>query len=70
VQGYRSVLANYAIDDSPRTPGRPIRASEVGERVRLVTLMHHDLAILDDEICRLESIQNPFDWKVLPKCPE
>jgi putative transposase len=35
----------------------------VDEHLWLVTFMHHDLGYFDDETCRLEPIDNPFDPK-------
>jgi putative transposase len=32
--------------------------------------MDFDLGYFDDETCRLEPIENPFQSKVLPMCPE
>ena len=33
-------------------------------------LMHYDLSYFDDEMCRLEPIQNPFGPTVLPMSSE
>jgi len=43
---------------------------QVSERVWLVGFMRFDLGFFDDETCRIESAENPFDAKVLPMCPE
>jgi hypothetical protein len=47
-----------------------VGVTQVGERVWLVTFMRYDLGYFDDETCRLEPIDNPFDPKVLPMCSE
>jgi hypothetical protein len=35
-----------------------------------VTFMHYDLGYFDDEVGRVERIENPFGSKVLPMCSE
>ena len=39
------------------------RLTQVGERIWLVTFMQYDLGYFDDEMCRLEPIDNPFARK-------
>jgi putative transposase len=46
--------------------GQRVGVTQVGERIWLVTFMHYDLGYFDDEVCRLEPIENPFGPKVLP----
>ena len=48
--------------------GQNVGVTQVGERVWLVTFRRYDVGYFDDETCRLEPIDNPFDPKVLPKC--
>jgi putative transposase len=43
-----------------------VGVTQVGERIWLVTFMKYDLGYFDDEMCRLEPIENPFGPKVLP----
>jgi putative transposase len=50
--------------------GQNVGVTQVGERVWLVTFMRYDLGYFDDETCRLEPIQNPFEPKVLPMSSE
>jgi len=50
--------------------GQNVGVTQVGERIWLVTFMRYDLGYFDDETCRLEPIDNPFDPKVLPMCSE
>ena len=45
-----------------------IGVTQVGDRLWLVTFMHYDLGCFDDEVWRLEPIDNPFGLKVLPMC--
>lgn len=44
--------------------------TQVAERVWLVTFMHYDLGYFDDEVGRVEPIENPFASKVLPMSSE
>ena len=46
--------------------GQNVGATQVGERIWLVTFMQYDLGYFDDETCRLEPIENPFGPKLLP----
>jgi putative transposase len=46
--------------------GQNVGVKEVSDRIWLVTFMDYDLGFFDDETCRLESAQNPFEPKVLP----
>ena len=41
-----------------------IGVKQVDERIWLVTFMHYDLGFFDDETCRLEPAENPFQAKV------
>jgi len=50
--------------------GQTVGITQVGERIWLVTFMHYDLGYFDDEVGRLEPIENPFGPKVLPMCSE
>src|SRR5262245_59535189 len=50
--------------------GQNVGVTQVGDRIWLVTFMRYDLGYFDDETCRLEPIDNPFDPKVLPMCSE
>jgi len=46
--------------------GQNVGVTQVSDHVWLVTFMRYDLGYFDDETCRLEPIDNPFDPKVLP----
>ena len=50
--------------------GQNVGVTQVGERIWLVTFMHYDLGYFDDEVGRVEPIENPFGSKVLPMCSE
>ena len=50
--------------------GQNVGVTQVGERIWLVTFMHYDLGYFDDEVGRVEPIENPFGSKVLPRCSE
>ena len=41
----------------------------VRDSIWLVSFMQYDLGFFDDETCRLECVENPFDAKVLPMSP-
>ena len=49
--------------------GQNVGVKQVDERIVLVTFMHYDLGFFDDETCRLEPAENPFQAKVLPMSP-
>lgn len=50
--------------------GQKVGVAQVSEHIWLVTFMDYDLGYFDDETCRLEPIDNPFQPKVLPMSPE
>lgn len=49
--------------------GQTVGIKQTDEHIWLVSFMHYDLGYFDDEICRLEPLQNPFGAKVLPMSP-
>ena len=49
--------------------GQNVGVKQVDERIWLVSFMHYDLKFFDDETCRLEPTDNPFQAKVLPMSP-
>ena len=49
--------------------GQNVGIKQVSERVWLVTFMQYDLGFFDDETCRLEPAENPFQAKLLPMSP-
>jgi len=53
-----------------RLAGQNVGVTQVGERVWFVTFMRYDFGYFDDETCRLEPIQNPFEPKGLPMSSE
>jgi putative transposase len=50
--------------------GQKVGVAQVAEHIWLVSFMDYDLGYFDDETCRLEPIENPFQPKVLPMSPE
>ena len=50
--------------------GQKVGVAQVSEHIWLVSFMDYDLGYFDDETCRLEPIENPFQPKVLPMSPE
>ncbi|MEJ2653037.1 MAG: IS481 family transposase [Gammaproteobacteria bacterium] len=49
--------------------GQNVGIKQVSDRIWLVTFMEYDLGYFDDQVCRLEPIENPFGPKLLPMCP-
>jgi putative transposase len=49
--------------------GQNVGNKEVSDNIWLVSFMHYDLGYFDHETCRLESVENPFQAKVLPMSP-
>jgi putative transposase len=49
--------------------GQNVGVKQIDERIWLVSFMHYDLGFFDDETCRLEPADNPFQAKVLPMSP-
>ena len=49
--------------------GQNVGVKEVSDRIWLVSFMNYDLGFFDDETCRLESANNPFEPRVLPMSP-
>jgi putative transposase len=49
--------------------GQNVGVKQVDEHIWLVSFMHYDLGFFDDETCRLEPADNPFQAKVLPMSP-
>jgi putative transposase len=49
--------------------GQNVGIKEVSDNIWLVSFMHYDLGYFDHETCRLESVENPFQAKVLPMSP-
>ena len=50
--------------------GQNVGIKEVADKIWLVSFMQYDLGFFDHETCRLESVTNPFESKVLPMSPE
>jgi putative transposase len=46
--------------------GQNVGVKQIAERIWLVSFMDYDLGFFDDETCRLEPAENPFQAKVLP----
>ena len=49
--------------------GQKVGVRQVADRVWQVSFMDYDLGFFDDETCRLEPGDNPFQAKVLPMSP-
>jgi putative transposase len=49
--------------------GQNVGVKQVADQVWLVSFMDYDLGFFDNETCRIECAENPFDAKVLPMSP-
>ena len=49
--------------------GQNVGVKEVSDKIWLVTFMQYDLGFFDHETGRLETVDNPFEPKVLPMSP-
>ena len=49
--------------------GQKVGVKEVDDKIWLVSFMQYDLGFFDHETGRLESVQNPFEARVLPMSP-
>src|SRR5204863_3157727 len=65
----RICLGKRKINLSTVFAGQNVGIKEVSDKIWLVTFMHYDLGFFDHETCRLESVDNPFEPKVLPMSP-
>jgi len=61
---------NRKINLSQVFAGQLVGVRQETDRIWLVSFMHYDLGYFDDEMCRLEPIQNPFEPLVSPVHPE
>ena len=46
--------------------GQTVGIKQTDDRIWMVSFMDYDLGYFDDEACRLETLGNPFEPKVLP----
>ena len=49
--------------------GQKVGVKEIEDKIWLVSFMQYDLGFFDHETRRLESVQNPFEARVLPMSP-
>ena len=49
--------------------GQNLGVKQIADRIWLVSFIDYDLGFFDDETCRLEPAENPFQAKVLPMSP-
>jgi putative transposase len=66
----RICIGKRKINLSTVFAGQNVGVKEVSDRIWLVTFMQYDLGFFDHESGRLTSLENPFEAKVLPMCPE
>jgi putative transposase len=50
--------------------GQNVGVKQVDDKIWLVSFMKYDLGFFDEQAGRVTSVENPFDAKVLPMCPE
>jgi putative transposase len=65
----RICLGKSKINLSTVFAGQNVGVKEVSDRIWLVSFMQYDLGFFDHETCRLETVDNPFEPKVLPMSP-
>ena len=66
----RICLGRRKINLSVVFAGQNVGVKEVSDKIWLVSFMKYDLGFFDQEGGRVTSVENPFDAKVLPMCPE
>jgi putative transposase len=66
----RICLARRKINLSVVFAGQNVGIKQVADKVWLVSFMKYDLGFFDEDVGRVTSVENPFDAKVLPMCPE
>ena len=49
--------------------GQKVGINQVDDKIWLVSFMQYDLGFFDHETGRIESVQNPFEARVLPMSP-
>jgi hypothetical protein len=65
----RICLGKRKINLSTVFAGQNVGIKEVSDKIWLVSFMQYDLEFFDHETCRLETVDNPFEPKVLPMSP-
>ena len=65
----RICIGKQKVNLSQVFAGQNVGIKEVSDKIWLVTFMHYDLGFFDHETCRLETVDNPFEPKVLPMYP-
>jgi len=65
----RICLGKRKINLSTVFAGQNVGIKEVSDKIWLVSFMQYDLGFFDHETCRLETVDNPFEPKVLPMSP-
>ena len=50
--------------------GQKVGVKQTADHIWLVSFMDYDLGYFDDEMCRLEPIEDPFSPRLLPMSPE
>ena len=65
----RICMGNRKINLSTVFAGQRVGVKQLADQVWLVSFMDYDLGFFDNETCRIECAENPFDAKVLPMSP-
>jgi putative transposase len=65
----RICLGRRKINLSTVFAGQKVGVKEVEDKIWLVSFMQYDLGYFDHETGRLESVENPFEARVLPMSP-
>jgi putative transposase len=56
----RLCIGKLKVNVSQVFAGQSVGVKEVADRIWMVSFMHYDLGVFDDEACRLEPLANPF----------
>jgi putative transposase len=63
------IACRWKINLSTVFAGQNVGVKEVSDKIWLVSFMQYDLGFFDHETGRLETVDNPFEPKVLPMSP-
>ena len=65
----RLCFDRHKINLSQVFAGQNVGVKQVEDRIWQVSFMHYHLGFFDNETCRLEPADHPFEAKVLPMSP-
>jgi putative transposase len=65
----RICMDRHKINFSTVYAGQNVGVKQLSDQIWMVSFMNYDLGFFDNETCRLEPVDNPFQAKVLPMSP-